>query len=153
MPGSGLKLWDSGTLPPQLLLEILHSLQSVLFWWNDDRSMRILTRLIEDGRPERFDKDCATWDGLVLFTETPTGFTYHYFGERIARLHDMLLKKPPRNRMERWFEWQSTEGNALFIALVALLITIFTGLVSIAIAAIQTWIAWQAWKYPVTTSP
>lgn len=136
-----------GTLPPQILVETLHSLQSILFWWNDNRSARILDRLIK--QPKGFDEDSQYWDGLVIFHELPGDFKYQYWGERLAALHSFIMQKPPRNRLERWFEKQSTEGNALFIALIALLISIVIGIISIGLAAFQTWIAWMAWKYPV----
>ncbi|GJC82249.1 hypothetical protein ColLi_05087 [Colletotrichum liriopes] len=74
-------------------------------------------------------------------------------GERLALLHEMVMSRPPRNKLERWLHRQSNEGNALFIALVALLISILVGIISIGLAAVQIWIAWMAWKHPAPGSP
>lgn len=67
----------------------------------------------------------------------------------MRKLEAALAKPPPRNKLERWLQSQTSERNALFIALLALFISIFVGLLAVILAAVQTWIAWMAWKYPV----
>ncbi|KAI3329342.1 hypothetical protein HD806DRAFT_530734 [Xylariaceae sp. AK1471] len=137
-----------GKLPPQLLVETLHSLQAVIFPPVDERSGRILQDLI---KKEGFDEDCAHYEGYKLFHETPEGFQYLYWGERVAALHQQLTATPqnrPRNKLERWLERNSSERNALIVALVALLITLVTGIISVLLGTIQVWITYQAWKYP-----
>ncbi|KAF9878521.1 hypothetical protein CkaCkLH20_04013 [Colletotrichum karsti] len=142
---------QKGTLPPQLLVETLHSVQSILFPSIDRKSVPILDDLIAN-QDTAFDRECADYDGYGLFQEPPAGFSYLYWGDRLALLHELVISRPPRNKLERWLHRQSNEGNALFIALVALLISIFVGILSIGIGAVQIWIAWMAWKYPLTDS-
>ncbi|KZL69711.1 uncharacterized protein CT0861_09246 [Colletotrichum tofieldiae] len=141
-----------GTLPPQLLVETLHSLQSVLFPSIDQKSAEVLDNLTSK-RVGGFDRECAEYEGYNIFQDHPEGFKYVYWGERLALLHEMVMSRPPRNKLERWLHRQSNEGNALFIALVALLISILVGIISIGLAAVQIWIAWMAWKHPAPGSP
>lgn len=136
----------SGSLPFQLLVETLHSLQSVIFPPTDSKSIRLLEQLI---KTRGFDPKLAEYDGYSFFMEAPESITYKYWGERISTLQNLFEQRLPRNNFERWFNWQANDGNAFFIALLALLISIIVGIVSIIISALQTWIAWQAWKHPV----
>ncbi|CAM1510524.1 Fc.00g008590.m01.CDS01 [Cosmosporella sp. VM-42] len=135
-----------GSLPPQLLVETLHSLQGIIFPSIDSDSSEILDELVGKSG---FDPECAQYEGYKIFPEPPEGLKYVYWGERIAHLHDLLLSRPPRNKVERWFQQWSTERNAFSIAILALLITIVVGIVGIGLTSFQIWITWMAWKYPV----
>jgi hypothetical protein len=139
----------SGTLPPQLLLETLHSFQSIIFPPTDAKSASLLSQLV---RKRGFDSDSAQYDGYKRFQDVPDGFLYTYWGDRVARLHDLMGQRVPRSRFERWIQWQTTDSNALIVALLALVITIVLGVLTLALACLQTWIAWQAWKYPAPNS-
>jgi hypothetical protein len=94
-----------------------------------------------------FDSECTNYEQCRRFEGE--GFTYMYWGERMRKLEAALAKPPPRNKLERWLQLQTNDRNALFIALLALFISIFVGLLSLGLAAVQTWIAWMAWKHPV----
>ncbi|KAK1752653.1 hypothetical protein QBC47DRAFT_404976 [Echria macrotheca] len=133
-----------GTLPPQLLVETLYTLQAVLFPSIDPDSAQTLDELIEK---RGFDPECAEYEGYELFQDLPSDFRFVYWGERIAHLHQLMSRSPPRNKLERWFRRKSTEGNALFVALLALVISILVGLVSIVLSCVQIWITWYTWKY------
>ena len=74
---------------------------------------------------------------------------YHYWGRRLADLHEFMLNRPPRNSFERWMKWRASESNAFAIALAALAISTVVGVVTVALAAVQTWITWKAWREPV----
>lgn len=136
--------YPSGTLPPQLLVETLYTLQAVLFPSIDPESAHILDELVDR---RGFDPDCAEYEGYELFQDPPPEFQFTYWGERLAHLHQLMSRRPPRNKLERWFHRHSTEGNALFIALLALAISILVGIVSIALNCVQIWITWYTWKY------
>ncbi|KAH8763240.1 hypothetical protein F5883DRAFT_463376 [Diaporthe sp. PMI_573] len=135
-----------GALPPQLLIETLHSL-AILFGTTDRESDRILQDILTTNTSA--DEDLGQFDGYIISNKLPDGFQYQYWGRRIADLHEHLMRNPPRSSFARWFERQSTEGNALFIALLALLISIIVGIVSIGLAVFQAWVAWMAWKHPI----
>jgi len=51
-------------LPPRLLAETLHSIQTILFHFDDQRSARILERLIAKGE---VDEDCSQGEGSRFF--------------------------------------------------------------------------------------
>ncbi|CAG9993863.1 unnamed protein product [Clonostachys byssicola] len=135
---------ERGSPPVQLLYETIHSLQQLLFRRHDNKSKAILKELINE---EGFDSECEVYDGYRPLDGDD--FTYTYWGERMRKLEAALANPPPRNKLEAWLQSQTSERNALFIALVALFISIFVGLLSLGLAGFQTWIAWMAWKYPV----
>ncbi|KAJ4266089.1 hypothetical protein NW762_004064 [Fusarium torreyae] len=135
-----------GTHPPQLLVETLHSLQAILFPSLNKKSGKVLNTLV---RKEGFDAECAQYEGYKIFPEPPQDFNYLYWGKRIARLHEIAKSRPPRNKFEKWFQQWTTERNAFLIALLALFISIFVGVLSIILGCVQVWIAWMAWKHPV----
>ncbi len=134
-----------GTMPPQLLVETLYSIQAVLFPSIDPDSAQILDELIDK---RDFDPDCAEYEGYKLFRDPPPDFKFVYWGERMAHLQNLMTRRPPRNKLERWFHRHGNEGNAFFIALLALSISIIVGLISIGFNCVQIWITWMAWKYP-----
>ncbi|KAH6850364.1 hypothetical protein B0I37DRAFT_112381 [Chaetomium sp. MPI-CAGE-AT-0009] len=138
----------SGCLPPRLLAETLHSIQTILFNFDDHRSSRILERLITK---QGFDEDCAQAQGYKMFTDADM-MEYRYWGERLAILQGFMRERPPRNRFERWVKWQTSESNAFALALAALLVSIVVGVLSLAVAALQSWLAWKAWKEPVSNA-
>ncbi|KAH6869268.1 hypothetical protein B0T10DRAFT_418762, partial [Thelonectria olida] len=135
-----------GTLCPRLLAETLHSLQSILFRNDDDRSMRVLEQLI---KRKGFDYTCSVHEGYKMFEDSMEDFTYVYWGERLAVLHDLVLNRPPRTGFQRWIRWQTSESNSFMVAMLALIISIFIGILSLGLSAFQTWITWQAWKHLV----
>ncbi|KAF5025677.1 hypothetical protein F66182_2283 [Fusarium sp. NRRL 66182] len=140
---------EHGILPPQLLVETLHSLQAILFPSLDEKSGHVLDSLV---LKQGFDPECAQYEGYKIFPEPPQDFNYFYWGKRIAQLHDYTKCRPPRNKLERWFQQKTTERNALLIALIALFITIIIGIIGIGLSSVQIWIAWDAWRHPVNTT-
>ncbi|KAK8062480.1 hypothetical protein PG997_014577 [Apiospora hydei] len=87
-------------------------------------------------------------EGYKIFDD-PQSLEYIYWADRLAALHAFVLERPPRNGFERWIKWQTSESNAFAIALLALLISIIVGVLSLVLASIQTWIAYKAWVEPV----
>lgn len=137
----------SGCLPPRLLAETLHSIQTILFHFDDHRSSHILERLItKDG----FDEHCSQADGYKILDDADR-LEYKYWGERLAALYRFTHDHPPRNKLERWMKWQSAESNAFVIAVAALVISILVGLLGLGLSSFQTWIAWKAWREPVSS--
>ncbi|KAK3324488.1 hypothetical protein B0T19DRAFT_231347 [Cercophora scortea] len=141
---------ERGTLSPRLLAETLHSLQSVLFRYDDDRSMSVLASLI---KKSGFDNTCSVPKGYKMFDDTvPEDFQYVYWGERLAVLYQAVQERPPRTGFQKWLRWQTSESNSFLIAMLALVISIFVGILSLGLSAVQIWISWQAWQRPVQPS-
>lgn len=78
-----------------------------------------------------------------MFTDADM-MEYQYWGERLAILQCFMRERPPRNRFERWINWQTSESNAFALALAALLVSIVVGILSLTVAVLQTWLAWKA---------
>ncbi|KAI7789158.1 hypothetical protein LA080_005263 [Diaporthe eres] len=135
-----------GLLPPQLLVETLHSIQAVLFDVTEPEEVRLLRTLV---RTQGFDPECLGHEGYKVYQTVSKDFGYVYWAERLAVLHARLKERPPRNRLEKWLAQGNSDGNAFLIALLALLISVIVGILGLILAAVQTWIAWMAWKYPV----
>lgn len=136
---------NSGTLPPQLLLETLHSLQFILFPPFDQKSFRLLEGLVH-GKGPNLDADCLSYHGLIR--EMPANFEYRYWGSRLVRLHQLARNPKPRSRLGQWVERHTSERNALYVALLGLFLAVLFGFLGVVIGIVQTWIAYQAWKYP-----
>ncbi|KAK3308753.1 uncharacterized protein B0T15DRAFT_491310 [Chaetomium strumarium] len=98
---------QKGTLSPRLLAETLHSLQSILFRYDDEKSTAILQQPI---KKKGFD------------------------GGRLAIIHDLTRERPPRTSFGRWVYWQTSESNSFLIAMLALLISIIVGVLSLGLS-------------------
>ncbi len=85
-----------------------------------------------------------------MFADDSDIIEYRYWGERLAKLQAFMRERPPRNRVERWIKWQTSERNAFALALAALLISVVVGVLGLAVAALQSWLAWKAWAEPVS---
>jgi hypothetical protein len=133
-------------LPPQLLVETLHSIQAVLFDVTEPEDVKILRTLF---RTQGFDPECGRPEGYKVYQNVPKDFTYVYWADRLAILHARLKERPPRSRLEKWLAQENNDGNAFLIALLALFISVIVGFLGLILAAVQTWIAWMSWKYPV----
>jgi hypothetical protein len=101
----------------------------------DQKSTAILEELTTK-RHGDFNRECAENEGYELFEEPPEDFRYVYWGERIVLLYELVINRPPRNMLERWLNWKSSEGNALFVALMALLISISVGIITLGLAGV-----------------
>jgi len=139
-----------GTLPPLLLLETLHSFHFILFPISTDRSgrsQRLLKSLI---RKHNFDSN-AKWDEGNI-RALPENFSYQYWGCRLEKLHDIVKKPPPVNRVVSWLERHTSERNALTVAILGLFLSALFGLLSFIVGVGQLWIAIIAWQNPRSPS-
>ncbi|KAK4654963.1 hypothetical protein QC762_405890 [Podospora pseudocomata] len=132
-----------GTLSPRLLAETLHSLQSILFRWGDEKSKVILNELI---KKQGFDSSCAIHEGYKMFKDGTGDFVYTFWGERLASIHDLMRERPPRTKFQKWIKWQTTERNFFLVGGLALIISAVVGILSLGLSGFQAYIAWQAWK-------
>lgn len=136
---------NRGVLPPRLLFETLVSFHSIFFpiaGISSKRSTRLLEKLI---RTRGFDPE-GMW--LEFVRPINSDFTFMYWGDRIARLHDLVKQPPPRNRLVSWIERHTSERNALTVAIVGLFLAALFGLLSLLVGIVQTVIAYLAWKHP-----
>lgn len=116
---------NRGTLPPQLLLEVLHSVQHVLFP-NDARSTKSLGNFI---RRYDFDPKATVYDDDIR--TLPDEFEYKYFGSRLATLSNFVDQ--PANSLASWFVKWIKGGTPVVIAIVGLYLTVLIGTLSMCI--------------------
>ncbi|KAL4886117.1 hypothetical protein BJY04DRAFT_213652 [Aspergillus karnatakaensis] len=130
-----------GMLPPQLLLETLHTIHSILFPIMNDKTGKSSELLKDLIAKHGFDPN-AIWDtGLIS-----DGFRYQYWNQRLEILYRLVINPPPRNRLARWVERHTSERNALTVALIALFLNAFFGMMACLIGGAQLAIAILAWK-------
>jgi hypothetical protein len=117
-------IFHRGTLPPQLLLEVLDSIQYLLFP-NDGRSFKSLEKFTDkygfDPKATYFERHIRT---------LPDEFEYKYLGERLATLLRIVDHPPPANSIVAWFERHTSERNALTVAILGLFLTALLGFLS-----------------------
>ncbi|EXJ66140.1 uncharacterized protein A1O5_10755 [Cladophialophora psammophila CBS 110553] len=119
-------------MPRQLALEVLDTIQKVLFPFSDSKSMRILKRLVTKSDEK--------------------GLCFQYFGERLALLLDEVENLRPHGVVERWVDRKSGARYVMLATLIGVIFAILLELTALALSAHQTWIAYQAWKHLVTPS-
>lgn len=143
-------LLSRGTLPPQLLLETLHSLQTVLFPPVDEKSSRFLENLVQASEPS-FDPDCLLYEGYSR--PVPEDFQYHYWANRLAKLHHVVTNPRPTHRVGQWIQRHASERNALFVAILSLVLSAFFGFLSVILGVVQVWLAYKSWKSQENSAP
>jgi hypothetical protein len=78
--------------------------------------------------------------------DVPADFRYQYWNQRLEILYQLAKNPPPRNRVIGWVERHTNERNALTVALIALFLSVFFGLMSCLIGGAQLAIAILDWK-------
>jgi hypothetical protein len=115
---------NRGTLPPQLLLEVLDSTQFLLFP-NDDKSEELLDKFIEK---YHFDQCSKYREGHIR--KLDEHLEYKYLENRLLVLLNVVDNPPPTNRIVAWFERHTSERNALTVAILGLFLTALFGFFS-----------------------
>jgi hypothetical protein len=137
-----------GVLPRQLALEILDSIQDLLFPLTDPKSRKMLQSLTS-ARDGSFDPDCLRFDSSLIRRADEKFVPYYYLGERLMELHAEGEDPRPRGKIWRWLERRSRPRFVMLATLAGVIIAILLGLFGLAVQIYQTWITYQAWKHPV----
>lgn len=146
-----LTLLLRGTLPRQLLLEILDSTQKVLFPVGDQKSRKILRSLVSLPTGE-FDPDCLRLESTSIRKPEERETTYQFFGTRLAELYNELENPRPRGMLQKWLERRSGARHAMLIGLSGVFLALLFGMATLAVSVYQAWISYQAWKYPTSSN-
>jgi hypothetical protein len=137
-----------GALPRQLVLEILDSIQKILFPLSDPKSRAILQSLTTS-RATNFDPDCLRFESSAIRRQDERNISYFYFGSRLMALYDELENPTPRSWMEKWLERRSAPRYVMMATLLGVIFAVLLGLAGLAVASYQTWITYQQWKHPI----
>ncbi|KAI0162422.1 hypothetical protein BJ166DRAFT_267320 [Pestalotiopsis sp. NC0098] len=138
-----------GTLPRQLMLETIDSLQSILFPFENKKARKLLNRLVEK---EQWDPELRDYPLGATGIDGGGIVAYYYFAERLSELHDELENPLPRGRLERRFERLKADRYMMMATLAGVAFAVLLGMFSLIISYYQTWISYQAWQHPVGTS-
>ena len=135
-----------GNIPRQIVLEVLDTLQNVLFPF-DSGSEQILRGLVSK---QSFDPDCLRYDAAVYRGEGGGNLSYSYFGNRLVDLFEELEDPSPRGVLETWFQRKSGARHVMMATLIGVIIAIVLGILGLVVGIFQAWVAYEAWKYPVS---
>ncbi|KAL5342464.1 hypothetical protein BJX70DRAFT_355886 [Aspergillus crustosus] len=134
-----------GMLPPQLLLETLHSIHFILFPISKDRTGKSIKTLNTLIRKHWFDPNAQVDEGWIR-QDARAKFKYYYWNDRLEKLYHLVRNPPPKNRLVGWIERHTNERNALTVALIALFLSAFFGLMTCLIGGAQLALAILAWR-------
>ncbi|KAI9166410.1 hypothetical protein HJFPF1_02511 [Paramyrothecium foliicola] len=137
-----------GTLPRQLVLEILDSVQGILFPLSEKKSCRLLEALV---KTDSFDPDMLRFEFSSIRNNGEEHIPYFYLAGRLSELHDELQSPRPRGWIERRLERRSGARYMMLATLIGVAFAVLLGIGSLAVGCFQTWIAYQAWKHPTTS--
>jgi hypothetical protein len=139
----------SGALPRHLVLEVLDSLQAVLFPLTDKKSRQLLKSYTKSGVFDPIIEDFE-FGAIRNNGEEPGSIPFFYLAGRLSELHAEVPNPPPRGWLENQLERRSGSRYMMLATLAGVLFAVFLGILSLGISAFQAYIAYQAWKYPVS---
>jgi hypothetical protein len=131
--------------PRQLALEVLDSLQKILFP-PDIESRKILRSSVNKSG---FDPECLAVERAPYRTASEEDVEYVYFGDRLMDLYEEVQNPHARGILEKWAERRSGARYVMIATLVGVIIAVILGLLGLIASVFQAWVACQAWKHPV----
>ena len=142
-----MPLKTSGSLPRQLTLEILDSIQNVLFPLADPQS-RILLRSL--AKSCSFDPDILNFEFRSVRNPGEENISYAFLASRLSELYNEMQNPQPRGWVGKFVERRSGARYMMIATLVGVVFAVFLGMLSLGVSSYQTWIAYQAWQHPVS---
>ncbi|KAF7922397.1 uncharacterized protein EAE97_011139 [Botrytis byssoidea] len=136
-----------GALPRGLVIEVLDSIQKVIFDVADVKSRELLLSLTSTSTCN-FDPDILRYESASIRNAEEQDIQYQYFGARLVDLHQELMNPTPRG-FEKWFERKSSPRFVMMATIAGVLFAIFLGLLSLALGSFQAYVGYMAWKHPV----
>ncbi|KAK8068548.1 hypothetical protein PG996_007660 [Apiospora saccharicola] len=131
-------------LSRQYALEVLHSIQDVLFP-PDMKSQAFLRSLISE---QEMDPDCTLYNNSEYELEGEDDVSYQWLGPRLMDLYEELENPTPRGVLDQWLERKSRARHVMLATVIGVFVAVFLGILSLIVGIIQTYIAWQQWKAP-----
>jgi hypothetical protein len=128
--------------PRHLALEIIHSVQNILFP-PDPKSQAIIRALVEE---KSFDPECLQYNASDYELDSEKDIRYQWLGPRLMDLYGELCDPTPRGSLGKWIERRSRDRHVMMATAIGILVAILLGIMSLVVSILQTWIAWQQWK-------
>ncbi|KAK7423825.1 hypothetical protein QQZ08_008868 [Neonectria magnoliae] len=132
--------------PPTMTLKVFHQMSFLRAQLQRTKG-ESLDLGFEDSLKKGFDQE-AKW--IEYVRPLPSEMTYTYWGDRLAKLYDVVKRPPPTNPVVAWFERHTSERNALTVAIIGLFLAVLLGFLSFIVGLMSLIVAWMAWKYPVS---
>ncbi|KAK1972256.1 hypothetical protein LY78DRAFT_688452 [Colletotrichum sublineola] len=129
------------------LLEVLESLQGVLFPLTDKKSRKLLRSYVESGA---FDPAIQNFEFRSIKNKGEEVVPFFYLASRLDELHQELLDPSPRGWLERQFERRSGSRYMMMATMVGIFFAVFLGFLALVVSSYQTYIAYQAWQHPIS---
>ncbi|KAF2425286.1 hypothetical protein EJ08DRAFT_594661 [Tothia fuscella] len=126
-----------GALPRQLALEVLDSIQKVIFPLTDAKSKATLLSLTNP-RTSAFDPDCLRFESSSIREPSEKNISYYYFGARLMDLYAELEDPKPRGKLKIWLQRRSGARHVMLATLVGVLIAVLLGFLGLAVTIYQT---------------
>lgn len=137
---------NRGALPRQFILELLDSLQGVLFPLSDKKSRKLLRSLVAT---LDLDPDILRFDFASNRNNGEETIPYYYLTGRLSDLQNELESPRPQGWFERQMERKSGARYMMMATIIGLGFAIFLGMASLVVSSYQTWLTYQAWQHPV----
>ncbi|KAK0634123.1 hypothetical protein B0T14DRAFT_420594 [Immersiella caudata] len=133
-------------IPRQLALEVIDSIQKVLFP-SDIQSQSLLRSLV---RKQGFDDDCLRYESSSYRLAGESEISYSYFGARLMDLYEEVNHPTPRGVLEKWLEPRSGGRHVMMATLTGVFFAIVLGIVGLGV---QIWQACMTYEQLKLSSP
>jgi hypothetical protein len=135
-----------GTLPRDLSLEVLDTIQKILFPVSDAKSRSLLRNLVSKSS---FDRDCLDFESASIRENFEIDLPYRFFGARLTELYDEFEDPRPRSDFEKWLQRRSSTRHVMLATLIGVFVAVLLGIVGLGVSIYQTYIGYQAWQHPI----
>ncbi|KAI9711580.1 MAG: hypothetical protein M1820_002145 [Bogoriella megaspora] len=142
-----MEAWSNGIIPRQLALEVIDSIQKILFPLTDPKCRKMLQQLVSTSN---FDPDCLRFESASIRSPEEQDITYTYLGTRLADLYEETQNPKPYSLLDKWLERKSGARYTTLVALIGIAIAILLGLLTLVVSIYQAYISYQAWQHPVS---
>jgi hypothetical protein len=145
-PSPNTNTRSRGALPRQFILEVLVSIQKILFPLWDNNSVLLLSALVSSGG---LDEEAKDGKNLSFVNDDEETIEFVYLGTRLAALYSEVQNPQPRGWIATWLERRSGARYVMLATLAGVVFALFLGVIAIALSAYQSWLTYQQWKHPI----
>jgi hypothetical protein len=133
-------------LPRRYILEVLYSIQKILFPLWDAESVTLLQSLVANAS---FEKDILNGQHSDFIRDDEEDVEFRYLWSRLSDIHREIQTPRPRGWLATWLERRSGARYVMLATIFGVLFAIVLGLASLAVSSYQTYLTFQAWQHPV----
>lgn len=128
------------------MLEVMDSLQNILFPLSDGDSQRLLKSLVED---QSLDPDILNFDFVSNRNQFEKEIAYVHLVDELSELHQELESPPPRGWLQEKLDKKKDPRFMMMATLSGVFFAFLIGALTLVGSGVQIWITYEAWKHPV----